>query len=247
MPTGGAVRIETSTALVDSASAPARTLEEAAPGTYALLTVNDTGSGMAPETLRHIFEPFFTTKEVGEGSGLGLATVYGIVKQSGGFVSVVSQLGRGTSFQVFLPLADAPAPASPVFDPSEVQGGTETILVVEDDDNVRAFLSRALVELGYTVLEARDGIEGIEQVHSLGGRVDLIISDVVMPGLGGRELVAEIARTYPSMRVLLISGYPGANEVEADDALAKATDFVQKPLAPAELGRKVREILDAKK
>ena len=137
MPTGGAVRIETSTALVDAASASAKPLEEVVPGTYALLTVNDTGSGMPPETLRHIFEPFFTTKEIGEGSGLGLSTVYGIVKQSGGFVSVVSQLGRGTSFQVFLPLAGVAAPASSGVDSSEVKGGTETILVVEDDDNVR--------------------------------------------------------------------------------------------------------------
>jgi two-component system cell cycle sensor histidine kinase/response regulator CckA len=242
MPTGGTVRIETSTALVDAATLSAKPLDEVEPGTYAMLTVSDTGIGMSPETLRHIFEPFFTTKGIGEGSGLGLATVYGIVKQSGGFVSVSSQLGRGTSFQIYLPLADTSATALPVVEPTEVKGGTETILVVEDDDNVREFLSRALLDLGYTVLQARDGVEGIDRVQSRGGHVDLIISDVVMPGLGGKELIGEVSRTYPGVRALLISGYPG--EAESDDEHPGATPFVQKPVGPTELARKVRELLD---
>ena len=246
MPVGGAVRIETSTALVDAASASAKPLEEMEPGTYAMLTVCDTGSGMDPVTLRHVFEPFFTTKTMGEGSGLGLATVYGIVKQSGGFVSVSSQLGRGTSFQIYLPLADMPASAPAIVEPGEVKAGTETVLIVEDDDKVRAFLSRALLDLGYTVLEARDGIEGIERVNGRGGRVDLIVSDIVMPGLGGREFVEKVTRSYPDVRVLLISGYPGADMPEAGEDLATVRDFVPKPVAPAELARKVRQILDAR-
>ena len=246
MTTGGTVRIETSTALVDAASIRAKPLDDVEPGPYAMLTVSDTGVGMSPETLRHIFEPFFTTKGIGEGSGLGLSTVYGIVKQSGGFVSVSSQLGRGTSFQVFLPLADAPTPASAVVETGEVKGGTETILVVEDDDNVRAFLSRSLLELGYTVLEARDGLEGVDQVERRGGRVDLIVSDVVMPGLGGREFADKVAQSYPGVRVLLISGYPGIDETGNDDDVAKARAFVQKPVAPSDLARTVRALLDAR-
>jgi two-component system cell cycle sensor histidine kinase/response regulator CckA len=245
MPAGGAVRIETSAALMDAASATSTALDEVEPGAYAMLSVSDTGTGMAPETLRHVFEPFFTTKGIGEGSGLGLATVYGIVKQSGGFVTVSSQLGRGTTFQVYLPLAAAPAADLPVLELVEVERGNETILVVEDEEHVRSFLCRTLIGLGYTVLEAKDGIEGIEQVRSRAGCIDLIISDVVMPGLGGRDMVEEVAREYPGVRVLLISGYPGSIDTASADDSVKAKEFVQKPVAPTELARKVREILDA--
>ncbi|HEY8256655.1 MAG TPA: PAS domain S-box protein [Gemmatimonadales bacterium] len=246
MPNGGAVWIGTSTAQVDAEFAESQAYDDAEPGTYAMLTVSDTGEGMPPETLRHVFEPFFTTKDVGEGTGLGLATVYGIVRQSGGFISVASQPGHGTTFRIYLPLADTAAVANPVPEPPPVEGGHETILVVEDETNVRAFLARALREFGYTVIEAADGAEGLDCVAARAGRVDLIITDIVMPGVGGREFAEQVLSRYPSVRVLLISGYPGRQEAEEGRDPEDGVEFLQKPVAPMDLGRKVREMLDPK-
>ncbi len=244
MPRGGALCIETSTAVLEATDVSGRPPDDALRGTYAMLAVSDTGEGMTPETLRHIFEPFYTTKGVGEGSGLGLATVYGIVKQSGGSVSVSSQRGRGTRFTIYLPLSgpsDAPAPVAGAL---EVPGGTESVLVVEDEPSVRAFMGRTLRSLGYAVSEAGGGAEGLELVHGQAGRIDLVIADVVMPGLGGRELAIEMARLFPAVRVLLTSGYPGSDVADVT-SLGKGRGFISKPVGPEELARKVREMLDA--
>jgi CheY-like chemotaxis protein len=247
MPQGGTVRIETCVAVVEGSHVPADPMEEAEPGNYAMLSVADTGEGMAPETLRHIFEPFFTTKGVGEGTGLGLATVYGIVKQSGGFVSVSSQVGRGTTFRIYLPMVEAPAVATtPLQQPDPVVGGSETIMVVEDEANVREFLARALRQVGYTVIEAADGAEGLRRMREHAGRVALVVSDVVMPGMSGREFADQVDAFDPTVRVLLISGYPGPEPVEEGRDPESGRAFLQKPVAPAALARSVREMLDAK-
>jgi CheY-like chemotaxis protein len=246
MPQGGSVRIETCVALVDGTNASADALEETEPGTYAMLSVGDTGEGMSPETLRHVFEPFFTTKAVGEGTGLGLATVYGIVKQSGGFVSVSSRLGQGTIFRIYLPMEETPTVPVPLPEPDPVVGGTETILVVEDEANVREFLARALRQFGYTVMEAADGTEGLRLVREHSGHIALIVSDVVMPGISGRELAEQAAMSDPAVRILLISGYPGRDPLEGGEDPENGRSFLQKPVAPADLARTVRAMLDAK-
>ncbi len=246
MPQGGSVRIETCTARVEAATSSREVLEEPEPGTYAMLSVGDTGEGMAPETLRHVFEPFFTTKAVGEGTGLGLATVYGIVKQSGGFVSVSSQVGQGTTFLIYLPMEDTPTVPDALPEPDPVVGGNETILVVEDETNVRAFLARALRQVGYTVLEAADGTEGLQRMRVHPGRIALVVTDVVMPGISGREFADQAVARDPAVRVLLISGYPGREPVEEGRDPDSGRAFLQKPVAPGDLARAVREMLDAK-
>jgi CheY-like chemotaxis protein len=201
---------------------------------------------MAPETLRHVFEPFFTTKPVGEGTGLGLATVYGIVKQSGGFVSVSSRLGQGTTFRIYLPMEEKPAPATSIPEPDPVVGGHETVLVVEDEANVREFLARALRQFGYSVIEAADGSEGLRRMRERPGGIALVVSDVVMPGISGREFADEAVTIDPAVRVLLISGYPGHDPAEEGRDPESGLAFLQKPVAPPDLARAVREMLDAK-
>jgi two-component system, cell cycle sensor histidine kinase and response regulator CckA len=246
MPHGGSVRIETCTARVEGSTVPADELEDAEPGTYAMLSVSDTGEGMGPETLRHVFEPFFTTKGVGEGTGLGLATVYGIVKQSGGFVTVSSQLGQGTTFRIYLPMEEEPTPAKPISEPEPVAGGKETVLVVEDEANVREFLARALRQFGYTVIEAANGSEGLREMRERPGGIALVVSDIVMPGISGREFAGQALTLDPAVRVLLISGYPGRDPVEEGRDPESGLAFLQKPVAPTDLARAVREMLDAK-
>jgi two-component system, cell cycle sensor histidine kinase and response regulator CckA len=213
-------------------------------GEYVQLTVSDTGVGMDPETQARIFEPFFTTKPVGQGTGLGLSTVYGIVKQSDGFVWVYSEPGVGTTFKIYLPRVGSggglpPRPGGG----SAAQGGTETILIVEDEELVRSLASRGLRERGYTVIEARHGAEALRQLE-FRSEVDLVVSDVVMPEMGGRELGQRLARTRPSLPVLYMSGYTG-EDVTQRGLLEPGAPFQQKPFAPEELARKVREMLDA--
>jgi signal transduction histidine kinase len=214
------------------------------PGEYVILSVGDTGSGMSPDVQARIFEPFFTTKPVGQGTGLGLSTVYGIVKQSEGFVWCYSEPGHGTTFKIYLPRAGARSlPLAPAGIPSELRGGDETILVVEDEDVVRMLACRGLRELGYTVLESRHGREALDLVETGRPSIDLVISDVVMPELSGRELGARLAVLQPALPVLYMSGYTGEDVVQRG-LLEPGVPFQQKPFTPEGLARKVRDMLD---
>jgi CheY-like chemotaxis protein len=215
-------------------------------GEYVRLSVTDTGIGMEPEVQARIFEPFFTTKPVGQGTGLGLSTVYGIVKQSGGFVWCYSEVGHGTTFRIYLPRAAARVTPSPPADaPAELRGGTETLLVVEDEEVVRALASRGLREYGYTVLEARNGREALELVEVHRDAVDLVISDVVMPEMSGRELSSRLAALRAGLPILYMSGYTGDDVIQRG-LLEPGMPFQQKPFTPEGLARKVREMLDAR-
>ena len=246
MPDGGTLTIETMNVVVDEHHSTAKVLDPIAPGRYAALIVSDTGAGMDRETLAHIFEPFFTTKGVGEGTGLGLATVYGIVKQSGGFVSVHSEPGHGTSFQIYLPLASVGGEADRASAPSESGGGTESILVAEDEPAVRAILARLLREDGYTVLEARDGCHALELAEGAPAPPDLVIADVVMPGMGGKQLAEALETRWSGIPVLFISGYTGLDAVRRG-LMEEGREFMQKPLEPDTVAKKVRQILDARR
>ncbi|HEU5040643.1 MAG TPA: PAS domain S-box protein [Gemmatimonadales bacterium] len=214
---------------------------------YVLLSVSDSGCGMSPEVQARIFEPFFTTKPVGQGTGLGLSTVYGIVKQSDGFVWVESAPARGTTFRIYLARIRATrSDAAPVESLALPRGGSETILVVEDEDIVRALACRGLREQGYTVLEARHGGEALRQVGDQPSKIDLVISDVVMPELGGRELGQRLARLQPGLPILYMSGYTGDDVIQRG-LLDPGAPFQQKPFTPEGLARKVREMLDARR
>ena len=244
MPKGGKLTIETANTYLDEAYA--RRHHGVEPGRYVLLAVSDTGSGMDEATLSHIFEPFFTTKAKGKGTGLGLAVVYGIVKQSGGHIWVYSELGRGTSFKVYLPCAEQETEAVGLgAGPAEpLRGGSETILVVEDDDTVRDLASISLRMNGYTVLAGRDGDDALKICSEHEGPVQLLVTDVVMPGMSGRALARKIEPLRPAMKVLYISGYTD-NAVVHHGVLDVGTAFLQKPFTPDALARKVREVLDA--
>ncbi|MEO2091664.1 MAG: PAS domain S-box protein, partial [Gemmataceae bacterium] len=240
MPDGGRLTVETHGVELTAPSHP-----EVRPGRYVLVTVSDTGHGMDAATMARIFEPFFTTKERGKGTGLGLAMVYGFVKQSGGHVEVDSEVGRGTTFRVYLPHTEAAggtaeSPARPV----PASGGTETVLLVEDEESVRDLVRIILRSNGYTVLEARDGQDGLDVARRLAGRIDLLVTDLVMPRLSGRRLAEQLTTARPGLRVLFLSGYA---EDEAGPPIARGPDvaFLQKPFTPASLARKVREVLDA--
>jgi PAS domain S-box-containing protein len=242
MPGGGRLTIETRNVDLDAAyAAEHRTV---VPGPYVVIAVSDTGTGMNADTQSHMFEPFFTTKEVGKGTGLGLATVYGIVKQSGGSIWVYSELGHGTTIKVYLPRVDeppeplaAPGPSNP-----ESLRGTETILLVEDEPAVRAVARQILARQGYTVLEASDGPAALAMVGGA-GRVDLILTDVVMPGMSGRTLADQLATRWPGVRVLYMSGYTD-DAIVRHGMLESGLAYLQKPFRPDALVRKVRELLD---
>jgi PAS domain S-box-containing protein len=243
MPQGGKLTIETSKVDLDQAYIGAHA--GIAQGPYVLLAISDTGCGMDAETQRHIFEPFFTTKEQGKGTGLGLATVYGIIKQSGGYIWVYSEPGGGTSFKIYFPrLAERAAEVERAKARSGAPGGSETVLLVEDEGGVRSMVRRVLESSGYTVLEARDGDDALIVCEQHKGPIHLLVTDVVMPGLSGRELAEHLAPFYRAMKVLYISGY-------TDDAilhhghLEADMHFLQKPFTPNALARKVREVLDA--
>ncbi len=247
MPQGGKLTIETANVELDPGYV--ETHEGARAGAYALLAVSDTGSGMDAETTAHLFEPFFTTKEVGKGTGLGLATVYGIVKQSEGYITAYSEPGHGTTFKIYLPRAAAPGAASPTPPaPPAPQGkatarGSETILVVEDEEAVRSLSRRALEASGYTVLAAADGPDAVRLLERYRGPIHLVLTDVIMPGMNGRELAQRLVQRRPGLRVLYMSGYPG-DAIVHRGALEPGTAFLQKPFMPEDLARKVREVLD---
>jgi CheY-like chemotaxis protein len=246
MRTHGRVTVATGQATLDEIYAQSHAGIGIPPGEYVFLSVTDTGSGMSPEVQARIFEPFFTTKPVGQGTGLGLSTVYGIVKQSDGFVWCYTEPGHGSRFKIYLPRAGARSlPMAPPGPPAEFRGGNETILVVEDEEVVRALACRGLREQGYTVLEARHGREALDRLAERRHPVDLVISDVVMPELGGRELGARLAALQPDLPILYMSGYTGDDVIQRG-LLEPGVPFLQKPFTPEGLARKVRQMLDGR-
>ncbi len=241
MPTGGKLILETGNAELGDQYAELH--QQVVPGRYVMLAVSDTGAGMTPEIKARIFEPFFTTKEKGKGTGLGLSTVYGIIKQSGGYVWVYSEIGRGTAFKLYLPRVDAPADALvPAREPASL-AGTETILLAEDDPVLRPLAKGLLEKLGYAVLDAGDAAEALEAARQHNGPIHLLVTDVVMPGISGRELARQLEQTRPTTRVLYTSGYTD-DAIVHHGMLESGLNFLQKPFTPAALARKVREVLD---
>ena len=240
MPDGGTITIETRNETLERVE-PDWAI---APGAYVALVITDTGIGMDAQIRAQIFEPFFNTKPVGKGTGLGLSTVYGIIKQSGGHVSVFSEPGRGSTFKVYLPHIDT-SEANPVLGPamSRLPRGSETIVLVDDDEGVRAVARRILQRAGYTVLSAPDGVEAIRLIDESGGDVHLLVTDIVMPGLGGRDLVTHVRDTYPELRVLFVSGYTEEG-IRRHGVLGTESAFLEKPFTSERLAQKVREVLD---
>ena len=242
MPGGGRLSIGTTRVMLHEEHVERRHRMPA--GDYACLAVADTGVGMDETTQAHLFEPFFTTKEVGKGTGLGLATVYGIVKQSGGYIWVYSEAGHGTTVKIYLPrvpgVAEGPVPAA---EPQQVRGGDETVLLVEDAAPVRTLARRSLEACGYRVLEAADGPSALLLSTRHRAGIDILVTDVVMPGMSGRELAERLAPERPSMKVLYTSGYTDDAMVR-QGVLSAGVAFLQKPFVPDTLARKVREVLD---
>jgi len=242
MPQGGRLTIETQNVELDETYT--RTHPDASPGQHVLVSVSDTGCGMSPEVQANIFEPFYTTKETGKGTGLGLATVYGIVKQSGGHVVVYSEVGVGTTFKVYLPCAEAPAATSKAKPESlALPRGTETVLLVEDEEAVRSLTRRVLVGCGYIVVEAADGAEASRVAAEHHGPIHLLVTDVVMPGDGGRIVAEQVAKSHPEAQVLFISGYTD-DAVIRHGVLREGVNYLQKPYSPIALATKVRSVLD---
>lgn len=240
MPKGGRLTIKT--ANVEVSESTARSHEPMPPGSYIGLTVCDTGTGMDAETRSHVFEPFFTTKERGKGTGLGLATVYGVVKQSGGFIWLTSELGQGATFEILFPRVSEAVEENAKDDRILPARGSETILLVEDDEALRELILSSLTEAGYTVLEAGDGVEALRIARAKAGRIDLVLSDVVMPGMSGTEMAEGIGALYPNMRILFMSGYSefaGGHQ----QVLRQGQALLQKPFDLRSLAHKVREVL----
>jgi CheY-like chemotaxis protein len=209
-----------------------------------MLSVTDTGAGMTPEVKERVFEPFFTTKEKGKGTGLGLSTVYGIVKQSGGNIWVYSELGRGTTFKIYLPqVGEALQELAEKIETRELPRGSETVLIVEDDKEVRKLATRILENQGYKVLEASQGSEALPLCKEYQKPIHLMLADVVMPGLDGRELAERAKSFHPEMKVLYMSGYT-ENTIIHHGVLEKGLNYIQKPFTVEGLVRKVREALD---
>jgi CheY-like chemotaxis protein len=242
MPTGGRLTIETSN--VELGNAYAETHSVVVPGRYVRLSLSDTGRGMDRTTSARVFEPFFTTKEQGKGTGLGLATVYGIVKQSGGYIWVYSEPGHGTVFKIYLPPTESRvvAAASHGRDGALVRGW-ETVLLVEDEDAVRALAREVLRRHGYAVLEARHGVDALRVAERHTDDIHLMITDVVMPHMSGRDLADRLSVVRPAMKVLFMSGYTDHAVMHRD--LTPGTAFLQKPFTPDVFARKVRSVLDA--
>ncbi|PYT03174.1 MAG: hybrid sensor histidine kinase/response regulator, partial [Acidobacteria bacterium] len=244
MPSGGTLSVVT-----DNVNVGAEGARRAAPtqdGPHVLLKVSDTGCGMDAETMARVFEPFFTTKETGKGTGLGLSTVYGIIQQSGGFITVESEVGHGTTFSVYLPCTGEEAERESHGRDAEpgLPCGSETILLVEDEDIVRKMTRNILEECGYEVLTASNGREALEVGASHGGAIDLLLTDVVMPQMGGRRLAEHMKVSHPRTRVLYMSGYTD-DAILRHGVLEETAAFMEKPFSPEVLARKVREVLDA--
>ena len=241
MPQGGLLTIETHAVELDQT--PRSTHSECQPGRHVMLALTDTGNGMSPDVKARIFEPFFTTKDAGKGTGLGLAVVLGVVRQSGGSIEVYSEPGNGTRFEICFPAVDQPATSSFKTEPAIDPRGAETILLVEDDEAVRRFALRSLQSHGYRILQAGDARQAMDVAEQHQGRIDLLATDLVMPLMSGRELAQTLQPRFPQMKVLYLSGY-------TDDAMVRHgilhfdVNFLQKPFTPSSLANKVRQVLD---
>ncbi len=242
MPRGGILTIETAAVRLDASSSDSHA--GAAPGAYVVLSISDTGTGMTQEVKSHLFEPFFTTKPRGQGTGLGLATVYGIVKQSGGDVAVCSEVGKGTTFKIYLPaVMNAAAVMEPDAPPQEILTGTETVLLVEDEQHLRGLAERILRGYGYTVLLASSAKDGLLVSAQHQGNIDLLLTDVVMPGGSGRELAEQLAAVRPNVKIIYMSGYT-EDAIVHHGVLMPGTVLLPKPFTPEVLARKIRQALD---
>jgi len=240
----GVITIETSNVYLDENYC--RTFPELKPGEYVVMIFSDNGVGIEPELQKKIFEPFFTTKEYGKGTGLGLSIVYGIVNQNNGLINVYSEVGKGTTFKIYFPRYSGGMMSDDEVLKSESRnlGGTETILVVDDREQIVSICKRGLESFGYTVLTAMSPAEALDVARSSKEDIHLIITDVVLPEMNGRELAKEISSIKPEARVLYISGYT-ANAIAHRGILAPGINFLQKPFSPIELANKVREVLDS--
>ena len=241
---GGTLIVKTDNVILDEAYA--RTYDGVSPGEYVMLEMSDTGSGMDAETQVRIFEPFFTTKDPGRGTGLGLATVYGIVKQHGGNIWLYSEPGRGTTFYIYFPKCSE-IPENELLDKNRIKDrGAETIMIVEDQKQVREMTTLMLKGKGYNVIVAEDGRKALNASSAFSGKIDLLVSDVIMPGLNGKELYTELLNFRPDLKVLFISGYPG-EIISIHGILKEGYNFLQKPVSIDELSKKIREILEKNK
>ncbi len=242
MPNGGKLTIETDTVELDEEYCKAHT--NVSPGSYVMLIMTDTGQGMPPEIMEKVFEPFFTTKEKGTGTGLGLATVYGIVKQHKGQIYVYSELGSGTTFKLYFPEVKDAAEEIVAREKPVMLQGTETILVVDDEPSIRRLVVDTLEPLGYKMIEAGNGDEAIAAFKESDGKFDLLLTDVIMPGMSGKVLAETLVAELPDLRVLYMSGYTD-NVIAQQGVLDEGIFFVNKPLVPSTLSKKVREVLDS--
>jgi CheY-like chemotaxis protein len=244
MPKGGKLTVETKN--VDLDEDYAKSHIDVKPGPHVMLAMTDSGCGMDEKTRSKLFDPFYTTKEPGKGTGLGLSTVYGIVKQSGGNIWVYSEPGKGTTFKIYLPrINKMEKTGSPSKDIRKPSRGDETILLVEDDEAVRQVTLAMLEGSGYTIIEASNGAEAFRISEEHEGNIDLLLTDVVMPGMSGRELADQIERDHPGIRVLFMSGYTD-NAIHHHGVLEPGTAFIEKPFSQASLTRKIRDVLDGR-
>src|SRR5881628_1659071 len=243
MPNGGRLTLETKNVDLDADYPTDRVTIPA--GRYVMLAVTDTGTGMDAQTKARIFEPFFTTKPVGKGTGLGLATVYGAVKQSGGYIWLYSEVGQGTSFKIYLQRIDAVEPQAAAVETAVMLDGSETVLVAEDEDAVRQIIEKALQARGYTVMVARDGNEALALAGRHTGQIDLLVTDVVMPDMNGRALSERLTHVRPKIKTLYLSGYTD-DAILHHGVLEEGVAFLQKPFSLGALARKVREVIEAR-
>jgi CheY-like chemotaxis protein len=243
MPDGGYLYIETRRVDVDEVSVKALDIHK--PGTYAQILVTDSGMGMDQTTREKIFEPFFTTKEVGRGTGLGLAMAYGIIKQHNGFVEVESEIGRGTTIKIYLPVVPRAMEETQTDDLPVVKGGTETILVAEDDETVRKLVTSVLMQFGYSVIQAENGEDAVRKFMANRGAIKLLLLDIMMPKKNGKEVYDKIRIFEPDIKSLFLSGY-AADILIQKGLLEKGLNFICKPVQMNDLLRKVRSLLDGK-
>ena len=243
MPNGGSLIIETSDIYIDRKYAQRRKFFKE--GYYSMLSVTDTGEGIGPELRDKIFEPFFTTKAVGKGTGLGLAIVYGIIKQHNGYIDLYSELNHGSCFKVYIPLVKGEIEAEVLQENVELARGNETILVVDDDDSIRNMIVDTLKPLGYTTLEASCAEDALELSRLSANKIDMVLSDVIMPGMNGPQLVDAIKQNQPDIHVIMMSGYTD-NVITHQEVLQKNYTLLNKPLLPTTIAVKIRNILDNK-